>query len=129
MLFRSRVNRLEGEERPPLARGPAAPGRRRELKPPAEIEGQHTQALPRTVRRVLHRGYAREGEAALQFPVHLLVDAAAGHEGPERRPAERLVRHDRAVLVVPVARIEEIELEVLRGLVREIGRASCRERV
>src|SRR5437667_8154487 len=42
-------------------------------------------------------------------------------KAPQRRAADQLVRHDRAVLVVPVVRIEEVELEVLRGLMCDVA--------
>ena len=87
------------------------------LKAAHEVEGEHAEDLPGAVGGVAHRRHAVEGEAALELAVDLLVDAAPAHEGPECRPAERLVRRDRRVFVVPVAGVEEIELEVLRRLV------------
>src|SRR5439155_7812171 len=42
-------------------------------------------------------------------------------KAPQRRAADQLVRHDRAVLVVPVVRIEEVELEALRGLMCDVA--------
>src|SRR3989454_8485018 len=116
-LFRSR----EGEEPPPFAGRRAAAGGRGELEAPAQIERQDAETLPRAVGRVAHRGDAAEGEAALQLAVHLLVHPAPAHERPERTAVDRLVRHHGTVLVMPVVRVEEVELEVLRGLVPDVA--------
>src|SRR5437879_6708219 len=71
---------------------------------------RHCQALFAAYRM---DGTLPKAKPLLSSPVHLLVHPAAAHEGPQRRSPDRLVRHDRAVLVVPVVRVEEVELEVL----------------
>src|SRR5437899_2288672 len=116
-----RVNRLEAEERPPFAGRRAAGGRRGELEAPAEIERQHAETLPRAVGGVGPGGDAAEGEPALQLAVHLLVHPTPTHERPEGSAVDGLVRSDGAVLVVPIVRVEEVELEVLRRLVPDVA--------
>ena len=63
------------------------------------------------------RQHHMDGELPLELPVGLLLGAAARDEGSERGQGERLVGRRRRVLEVPVIRGEEIELEVLPGLV------------
>src|SRR3989449_4679604 len=116
-----RVNRLEAEERPPFAGRRAAARGRGELEAPAEVERQDAETLPRAVGRIAHRGDAAEGEPAFELAVHLLVDPAPAHERPEGAAVDGLVRDDGAVLVVPVVRVEEVELEVLRRLVPDVA--------
>jgi hypothetical protein len=55
----------------------------------------------------------------LELAECLLVTAAAGHEVPERSDAELQVGGDGGVLEVAVIGIEEIELEILGGLVED----------
>ena len=82
--------------------------------------GEDAQVLPGAVRAVVVRRHHVEGELPLELAVGLLLGAAARDKGPERGRGERLVRRDRRVLEVPVVRGEEIELEVLPGLVRDL---------
>src|SRR5579871_153053 len=114
------MHRLKAEERPSLAGARPAAGGGRELEAAAQVERQHTEALPRTVRRVAHERDTRESEVALDLAVDLLVHAAPAHAGPQGAAVDRLVRDDGAVFIMPVVRIEEIELEVLRRFVLDV---------
>ena len=66
-------------------------------------------------------GHAVEGEASSQFGVGVLVAAAAVVEVPEVVCVEPLVGDDGGVLVVASSGVEEVELEVLAGLVRDLA--------
>src|SRR5262249_40972529 len=89
-----------------------------------DLEGRHQvvrqddQLLPGTVGRVAHRRNGVEGEPTLELTDGLLLMAAPGREIPEVGDREAEVAGDRRVLIVPVVRIEQVELEVFRGLMR-----------
>ena len=73
--------------------------------------------MPGAVGAVVVGRHDIEGKLALELGERLLLGAPPGHEVPERRGAERLVRGDGRVLEVAVVGREEIELEVLPRLV------------
>src|SRR5262249_22250908 len=91
-----------------------------ELKVPEQVMGEHAQLLPGTVGAVVIRRYDIERELALQLGERLLLRAAPTHEGKERRQAERQVGRGGVVLEVAVVRGEQIELEILAGLVLDV---------
>jgi len=97
----------------PLARPRLGGGERVELEATQQIVRQDAELLPGAVGAVVVGRHDIEGKLALELGERLLLGAPAGHEVPERRGAERLVRGDGRVLEVAVVGREEIELEVL----------------
>ncbi len=78
-----RVDRVETEHAASLAVGPPTGCADRDLEASREVEGQDTETLPGTVRRVAAGGDGIESEAVLQFAVGLLMRASAVEEVPQ----------------------------------------------
>ncbi|MDZ7842938.1 MAG: hypothetical protein U5R46_19285 [Gammaproteobacteria bacterium] len=106
------MNRLENPDGTPLMVGGASLSHAR-LQATHQIERQNTQHLPGAIGLVALRRNAVEGEAVFRLRIHLLVRAPAAHEKPKRAPRDRFVGHNRRVLIIPIIRIEQIQLEVL----------------
>ena len=90
-------------------------GERVELEVPSEVVGEDAQLLPGAVGGVGKGWHGVEGESALQLRDGLLVCPTAGHEVPEVRERVLEIARDGRVLVGPIVRVKQIQLEVLRG--------------
>src|SRR5271165_5662646 len=91
-----------------------------DLKIGQQVVREGDELLPGAVRRVGHRRHRMEGQTALELRDGLLVIAAAGHEIPQVGQRVVQIAGDRRVLIVPIIGIEQIELEVLRRLMRNL---------
>jgi len=84
-----------------------------------EVVGEGGEDLPGGVARMILGRDGVEGITGLEFADGLLVSATPGEEAPEGLETEFLVGGDGRVLPGAVAGVEEIELEVLSGLVED----------
>lgn len=116
-----RLNGREARQRCVLsgAATPLSTGIDLEVRQKIMCEGD--ELLPSTVGGVRQGGHGVEGEPTLQLRDRLLVRAAAGHEVPEVRERVIEIAGDGRVLVGTVVRVEQIQLEVLRGLMRDLA--------
>lgn len=115
-----RLNRLKRVEDRAFARGGAAHRPGLDLKVRQQVVRQDHQLLPRTVGGVGHGRHRVKREAALQLRDGLLVIAPATGKPPEIGEREIEVARHRGVLVVPVIRVKEIQLIVLRRAVVDV---------
>src|SRR2546428_6636188 len=98
-------------------RSPSRWGLSRELEAGDEIVSEYGQDLPGAVGGEATAGHGVEGVAAFELSQNFLLGPTSTHEVPQRTETERLVGGDPGVLPMPVVGIEQIELEVLAGLV------------
>src|SRR2546422_7904914 len=91
-----------------------------ELEAAGEIVGQDAELLPGTVGAVVVGRHDIEREFSLEFRDGLLLRPAAADERVQSGQVQGEVRGHGGVLVMPVVRGEQIELEILRALVGDV---------
>src|SRR5215469_786891 len=98
---------------------------RLQLEAAHQIMSQDGELLPGAIGAIMIGGNHVEGKLALEFGDSLFLRAAAGGEVPQGLRGQGEVGRHRRVFEVTVVGRKQVELVIFR----EIGRASCRERV
>src|SRR2546427_1644584 len=104
-----------------FARSAALLGTGVDLEVRQQVMREGDELLPSAVGGVGKGWHGVEGESALQLRDGLLVCPAAGHEVPEVRERVLEITRNGRVLVGPIVRVKQIQLEVLRGAMHDLA--------